>query len=229
MLFSTQPNYIVYSLEFITMNQLQVQEGKYICIYGSNDINWTLEFNEKMKEIKREGIQIEMVYVGLRTVRQHVRKILATIEQQQNLFNSLSLTKIPFFWLRLESIRRSKLRQGARIDTDNVLKEVTSILDMDENNDEGWALMGRGTSMDSVVRLEGNKLMECLNKFSEWGENVRKLGFLGALKTAIEPPCGKPCGDHFHDHVISYNEKWKEEMVLCPKCRHPMKKFVIYK
>ncbi|BBG94003.1 hypothetical protein Prudu_002179 [Prunus dulcis] len=206
-----------------------VEEGRNICIYGSDSIDWIVEFTAKMEIIKSAGVQLEMVYVGKRnSSQQDMRNISATVSYKK-LSSALPPMKTHFFWLRLESIRRSKLRlRKPANSTDNVLDEASALLDADDN-DKNWAVIGRGSDsmMQDIVRLEGPDLMECLNKFPKWGENVGELGFLGALRHALEPSVlPEPCG---HFDVTLPGKEQGEGGVVCGKCKHLMKKFVVYK
>ncbi|KAM0962017.1 hypothetical protein ACFX13_021633 [Malus domestica] len=203
----------------------RVEEGRNICIYGSNSIDWIVEFTAKMEIIKSAGVQLEMVYVGKRNSTPLVKDILANVRYKK-LSSALPSMKTHFFWLRLESIRRSKLRLGKPENyTDNVLDEVSALLDID-NNDENWAVIGRGSNSIDIIRLEGPKIMECLDLFPSWGGNLAELGFFGALRHALAPPIlPKPCG---HDFTHPSKEQG-EGVIVCGKCKHPMKKFVMYK
>lgn len=180
-----------------------------------------MEFNAKMKKIRSDGVQLEMVYVGNRNLNEQVGHSLAVINEEMHR-NVLSFTKLHFFWRRLESMRRSKLQLRQAINSDHILEEVSALLGTDDN---GWAVIGRGSTAD-IVRLQGNKAMDCLDKFPEWGENVTKLGFLGALRIALEPPpLAGPCN---HSMVIPYADGSTEGIVVCDKCKRPMKKYVVY-
>ncbi|KAK3006344.1 hypothetical protein RJ639_017493 [Escallonia herrerae] len=64
-----------------------------------------------MKEIKSAGVQLEVIYVGRRNSSEHVRNILAVIDED-DLYGSLTLIQIKLFWLRLESMRKSLLNLG---------------------------------------------------------------------------------------------------------------------
>lgn len=175
-----------------------------------------------MKEIKSTGVQLEMVYVGNRNrPDDHVRNILASITEEK-LTGSLSFTTTQFFWLRLESMRRSKLRLRKTADNDHILDEVSALLNF---SDSGWAVIGKGSSTD-IVQLQGKELMQRLNLFSQWGKNVAKLGFSGAIRSALEPSSlPGPCS---HSTVIPYAEGLIEGTVICEKCKLPMKKFFVY-
>ena len=136
-----------------------------------------------MKEIKSTGVQLEMVYAGNRNrPDDHVKNILASIAEEK-LTGSLSFTTTQFFWLRLESMRRSKLRLRKTAGNDHILDEVSALLDF---SDSGWAVIGEGSSTD-IVQLQGKELMQRLNLFSQWGNNVAKLGFSGAIRSALGP------------------------------------------
>ncbi|KAM6562374.1 hypothetical protein CsatB_022372 [Cannabis sativa] len=207
-----------------------VNENRYICIYGSEDIDWILEFNSKLKKIRNSGLQLEMVYVGTRNESEKIQKFLSLIQEgdlRDSLF-SLCLTKRRSFWLRLESIIRSKLKLGYSLDTDQALQEASALVN-NENSNKSWVAIGRGSSND-IVRVEGSKMMECLNRFLEWEAKVGKLGFLGALRTAIDPPLSdEPCGHESKTIPYGEEEELVEDMRVCEKCKLPWKKFVIYK
>ncbi|GMJ13242.1 hypothetical protein like AT1G67790 [Hibiscus trionum] len=202
-----------------------VEEGRNICLYGSENLDWIREFNAKMKDIKDAGMQLEMIYVGKNNPDEHIKQILSFIngEIQSNL---LSFTKIELFWLRLESMRRSKSRLGNNASTestDHVLAEVLALL---HNNDvNGWTVFGKGLSTD-IVRVQGDEIIRCSNLFRQWGENVARLEFIDALRTVLEPPLVEgPCD---HTQVVPYSEGLRQGDIVCHKCKRLMKKFTIY-
>ncbi|KAJ4848711.1 hypothetical protein Tsubulata_042470 [Turnera subulata] len=198
-----------------------VEEGRNICLYGSDSLEWVREFNAKLKPIRSSGVQLEVLYVGDRNINEKVRHILAIINEEMH-SSLLSITKINFFWLRLECMRRSKLRQGRATDSDHILAEVTALLDSDG---QGWAVVGTGTTV-GTIKLQGSDGIECLSRFPVWGENVAKLGLLGALKSALEPtPVAGPC---YHCEKVPYADGSMEGTVLCSNCSRPMKKYIIY-
>ncbi|XP_038713782.1 protein SIEVE ELEMENT OCCLUSION C [Tripterygium wilfordii] len=201
-----------------------VDEGRNICIYGSENLDWIKEFHAKILLIKSSRVQLEMVFVGKRNLSENVKSILDIIRvgKHKSLF---SFTTIYLFWLRLECMRRSKQQSGKTSKTDNILENMSALLEVDDEA-VGWAVIGRGSSAD-VVRLHGEKLMETLNSFPEWAENVGKLGFLGALRTAIEPPPPLP-GPCNHVSVVPFDKGLIEGTVLCEKCKRPMKISVVY-
>ncbi|KAK9117380.1 hypothetical protein Sjap_016327 [Stephania japonica] len=206
---------------------LRVQQGKPVCLYGSDDLNWIREFTSVIKDITSTGIQLELVYVGCRKPGENVSKIL-TVIAQENLSSYLSHHNIQYFWLHLESIIRSKSRLGKTVDDDRVLKEITFLMDdRDMETVNGWALFGEGTSSDTVL-LRGRQLMDQLKLHSLWEEDIGILGFSGALKRALEPPVlAETC---YNCSIAPYTDEALSggTMVFCEKCKNPMKKFVFY-
>ena len=176
-----------------------------------------------MKEITKAGLQMETVYFGKRNPIENERNIMATIDSEK-LSGSLSFTRMHLFWRRLESMRRSILQLGKTLNTDHILEEVVALLDKDDDNGQGWAVMGSGHSM---LRLEGARLMDCLNLFSVWGDKVGKLGLVGAVKYALEPTVEHRC----QSSVLPFDEGLLDEkvVVVCNECKRPMEKFVLYK
>ncbi|KAJ4961461.1 hypothetical protein NE237_021371 [Protea cynaroides] len=204
-----------------------VKERRTLCLYGSDDIEWIREFICMMKEIKSAGVQIELVYVGKRDLDEHMRDILDTIAEGKLGDISLSYPKIHFFWLRFESMKRSKLRLGRSSDDDGILKEVSSLLNPNDS-DNGWAVMGEGSSTD-VIKFQGRQLIECLKLFQRWANDIENLGFLGAMRNAIEPqpfPAAKHSANR--SSVIPYGEGLTTGTVVCEECKRPMEKHILY-
>ncbi|THG20824.1 hypothetical protein TEA_016261 [Camellia sinensis var. sinensis] len=203
-----------------------VEEDQNICIYGSNNIDWIREFNAKMRNMTSAGLQLKMVYVGKKNSSDdHMKNILATMYEEK-LTSSLTCTKIYFFWLRLESMRRSKLRLGHTDDhKDEILKQLSELLDTNDESEKGWVLLGKESSTETL-KLQGRKIMECMDLFPVWGENVAMLGLVGAITTAIEPPLlVEPCS---HSNIIQFVEGLKDT-TICDKCKRLLEKFVVYK
>ncbi|KAK4256637.1 hypothetical protein QN277_006338 [Acacia crassicarpa] len=200
-----------------------VEEGKNLCIYGSDNLGWIRQFNGKIEELKRQGLQLEAIYVGTNQFSGHVKEIMKTLGNEYSPSNSLLFTKAQFFWLRLESMRRSRMRLG-KTSSDQVLAELSALLDIKERN-EGWVMIGRGNSSDSI-RLQGRQIMECLDQYAEWGDNVEPLGLVGAIKNFLQPPIVEgPCS---HSYLVPSSQAQIDGTVLCGVCKRPMKKYVVY-
>ncbi|CAI0425923.1 unnamed protein product [Linum tenue] len=205
-----------------------VEEGRNICIYGSENLDWINELNTKAREIMSCGIQLEMVYVGSSNIiSENVGKTSDIIHQTIHR-NLLSSTKVRFFWLRIESLRRSKLQQGGRLRIDHILQDVSALLQHhDDGNDKGgWIAIGSGTA-EEIVRLEGRKAIELLSKVHEWGENVGKKGFLGAIRASVQVP--KPTPHHCNRLILPGSTGSIPDRVVCAECGRPMEKFIMYR
>ncbi|XP_050204268.1 protein SIEVE ELEMENT OCCLUSION C [Mercurialis annua] len=202
-----------------------VEEGRNICIYGSENIDWIRKFNAKFQEIRNFGVQLEMVYVGNKNLTELIRNILAIINVEMH-SNVLSFSKLHLFWLRIESIQRSKLRMTESIGSDHIQEEISELLDI---NNEGWVIVGRGSSSTTgeIVKLEGTKMTKCLDRFSEWRDSVAKLGFLGALRNTLDPP-PTPTEHCSHSNILPYAEGLLEGIVVCENCKRPMEQFIVY-
>lgn len=177
-----------------------------------------------MKQVKSAGVGLEMVYVGKNKASSDVRDVLTTINNEMHA-SILSFTAIKYFWVRLESMRDSKLRLGKKAETDPILAEVTELLDM-SNKGAGWALIGGGPA-DGYIRLHGREVTEWFDQFPKWGGNVRLFGLVDALRNAIEPAmCAVPCN---HTDIVPYSQELGQGTKVCPRCkRSVMKKFIIY-
>ncbi|XP_020220653.1 protein SIEVE ELEMENT OCCLUSION C [Cajanus cajan] len=198
-----------------------VEQGKNICLYGSENLVWIQQFNDKITELKRAGLQMETIYVGNRQIGEHVKQIIAR-SGEINLSDPLSFSSVQFFWLRLESMRRSKLRLGKTPSSDYVLAELSALLDMDDG-EEGWTVIGRGGSTD-VIRLQGmQQVMEFLR------ENIVNLRFSCAPRNfQLDPDFVVGSCTHSYFVPSRENERLSQGTVICQECKRPMKKFVVY-
>ena len=126
----------------------QVEQGKNICLYGSENLVWIQQFNDKIIEIKQPGLQLETIYVGNSQSGENVKQIMAR-SGEKSFSDPLSFTNVQYFWLRLESMRRSKLRLGKTPSSDHVLAELSTLLDMDDR-EEGWAVIVEGAKSNVI-------------------------------------------------------------------------------
>lgn len=205
--------------------QWQIKEGRIICLYGSNNLEWIREFTNLIKNITRAGVSLELIYVGHSNLGGHVGDIVSAIAKEK-LSGYLSLTKMQFFWIRLKSMISSKSHLGIRkdIQDDRVMKEITSLLSLDAR-EKGWAVMGEGSSID-IITLHGRKLIECLALFQIWGDHIEKVGFLGAIRTALDP---LPHVEHCNQFkIIPHADDSQEGAVICEECKRPMSKNILY-
>ncbi|GER55998.1 calcium-dependent phospholipid-binding protein [Striga asiatica] len=110
-----------------------VEEGRELCIFGSDNLDWIRDFNAKMKLIN-----LEMIY--------NVKAIVDTIYREK-LCYSLYLGKMKMFWFRLEAIKRSVDRQNITVRLDEISSRVAELLKTGGN----WAVIGGGFSNDAIM------------------------------------------------------------------------------
>ncbi|KAK4399671.1 protein SIEVE ELEMENT OCCLUSION C [Sesamum angolense] len=180
--------------------------------------------NSREKELwEQENCMLDLIINGISpSLTQWVEegKNIYTIDQEK-ICTSLTFHKVQFFWLRLERIKRLI---SAYQDSDKTSKELAEFLDFNRN--ENWAIIGQGSSTD-VLKLDAEKLKECLDLLPLWCKNVTTMGLVGAIKSGCEPSsAGGTCN---HSELFPYEEGLVNKTVICGSCKSPMEKFVLYK
>ncbi|XP_042023246.1 protein SIEVE ELEMENT OCCLUSION C-like isoform X2 [Salvia splendens] len=200
-----------------------IEQGRNLCIYGSDNIDWIRNFSKKIKKIRALGFDLEAVYVGCKNPGENVRNIMHTIDQE-DLSSSITFSSVDFFWFRLETLKISIGQQGQAGRCDEIEARVGELLD--SGSKDGWGVIGKGWSKD-VVMLEQGVLEQGLEALQMWRGNETVTGLAGALRAALEGPGdGRGCR---HDEVVEYEEGLAEKTKICGQCRVPMEKFVVYK
>ncbi|XXG49464.1 hypothetical protein AAC387_Pa02g3643 [Persea americana] len=209
----------------IDPNILQwIREGRYICLYGGEDIEWIRRFTSSMRRAALEArIPLEMIYVGKSNPKERIRKIVNIITDEKLSGTWHDLVMIWYFWVRLESMWYSKMHHGRTIDIDPIMQEVLTLLSFD-GSDQGWALLSHAST--EIVRANGKILLECLAQFDSWKMNIEHEGFIPALINALTPL-------HTHEHctrlILPGTTGIIQENVVCAECRRPMEKFILYR
>ncbi|WOL11313.1 hypothetical protein Cni_G20075 [Canna indica] len=202
-----------------------VREGRHVCLYGGEDIDWIRRFTTALRRVSQEAqVPIEMVYVGKSSPRDRVRKAINVIASEKLSGYWQDPVMVWFFWVRLESMWHSKMQHGRSIENDPIMQEVMTMLSFD-GGDEGWAVISRG-SMD-MVKAHGRKMVECLNTWDTWKANVRtKEDFVPALSNALLP---FHTTEHCSRLILPGDVGRIKERVVCAECKRPMEKFVLYR
>lgn len=202
----------------------QVSAGKYICLYGGDDMDWIRKFTSAAKSMARTlGIPLEMMYVGKANPGQRVRKINKSI-YEENLSNILAdPTIIWFFWVRLESMWHSKLQQNKTVETDQIMMEIMRILSYD-SSDQGWAVISQGTI--KMTQGKGDSFLKCVNEFDEWKENVNEKGVLPAMDEYIQ---GIQQPHHCNRLILPGVDGTVPDKIVCAECGETMEKFYMYR
>ncbi|KAJ0249863.1 Protein SIEVE ELEMENT OCCLUSION A [Hirschfeldia incana] len=212
----------------------QLVDGKYICVYGGEDMQWIRNFTSLWRSVaKAANIQIEMVYVGKRNPKNGLQPIINTI-REENLSHTLpDIFQIWFFWARVESMweskqrmlkaQKTKGREGFKEEEkDLVLQEIVALLGFGGEGD-GWGLVSK--TADLMVRAKGNLFSKGLAEFNEWEVNIPTHGFLKALNDHLLmrlPP------HHCTRFMLPETAGIIPDEVECAECRRTMEKYYLY-
>ncbi|KAI9177381.1 hypothetical protein LWI28_014490 [Acer negundo] len=200
-----------------------IREGKYIFLYGGNDVEWVRKFTMAARTVSNSArIPLEMVYVGKSSKREQVRRVLAAIKVEKLSYYWEDLTMVWFFWTRLESMLFSKIQLGRADDMDPMMQEIKKLISYDR--DGGWALLSKGSQI--VVNGHGTTVLPALLEYDMWREHILTKGFDKSLKDhhdklySIAHPCSR---FEFSTHGGRIPESMK-----CPECQRIMEKFTTF-
>ncbi|KAG5254353.1 protein SIEVE ELEMENT OCCLUSION [Salix suchowensis] len=198
-----------------------IKEGKYIFLYGGDDIEWARKFTNNARAVAQAaGIPLEMVYVGKsRNRREKILRLMATITVEKLSYIWQDLTMIWFFWTRLESMLYSKIQLGDLDDHDPMMQEIKKLLSYDREG--GWAVLSNGSNI--VVNGHSSTILPALMEYDLWKDQVLVKGFDLALEEhhrtihGISHPC---CRFDFPMTMGRIPETMK-----CPECNRAMENF----
>ncbi|WCJ18066.1 Protein SIEVE ELEMENT OCCLUSION B [Euphorbia peplus] len=200
-----------------------IKEGKYIFLYGGDDMEWIRKFTSSAKAVARAAqIPLEMVYVGKSTKRDKVQRATSTITVEKLSYVWQDMTMIWFFWTRLESMLFSKIQLGKIDEHDPMMQEIKKLLSYDKEG--GWAVLSRGSNV--VVNGHSTTVLPTLIEYDMWKEHVPVKGFDLSFKDhhdklhAIAHPC---CRFEFSSTTSRIPERLK-----CPECHRAMEKLITF-
>ncbi|KAH9618621.1 hypothetical protein KSS87_012020 [Heliosperma pusillum] len=200
-----------------------IAQGKHICVYGGEDIDWIRRFTTITRQRARAaGIEMELVYVGKSNAKERIRKNISIIHKEQLSEYWADPTSYWYFWTRLECMLYSKMQHGEDVERDRIMQEVMTILSYD-GSDQGWATIWLGSEM---ARSKGDNILECFSKYEEWEENARVNGFVPALRDyllQLHTP------HHCNRLILPGVEGGIPEKVVCAECGRPMEKYFMYR
>ncbi|KAK7851866.1 protein sieve element occlusion b [Quercus suber] len=111
-----------------------VSDGKIICLFGGEDIEWVRKFTNTARTVARAAnVPIEMLYVGKSNPREKVRKNNSIIAAENLSQRLTDLTLIWFFWVRLESMWHNKIQHGKSVENDSIMQEIMTMLSFDRS------------------------------------------------------------------------------------------------
>ncbi|KAE8023575.1 hypothetical protein FH972_009253 [Carpinus fangiana] len=200
-----------------------VSEGKYICLYGGDDMEWVRKFTLALRGVAQAAkIQLEMLYVGKSNPRVKVRKNNTTIVVEKLSHVLQDTTLIWFFWARLESMWYSKEKHGKSVENDTIMQEIMAMLSFDRS-DQGWAVISKGSA--ELVRAKGDTILPALIGFDSWKEKVGEIGFVPALNQHLS-------ANRTPHHCTPLIQSWTPGIIpkrmICAECGLPMEKILVY-
>ncbi|CAL8994110.1 unnamed protein product [Prunus brigantina] len=213
-----------------------IAEGKYICLYGGEDMEWIRNFTRAAKKVAAEsGIQLELLYVGKSKPKEKVVKNIMTTIQFEKLSHTLEWNLIWFFWVRLESMWQSRgqqlqteaLRSGRLTDSlksDAVMQGIISMLSFG-SSDRGWAVIGTGSA--GMSKANGEHMFRSLNEFNLWNRRVNEIGFVPALNEYLDGVYKQ--APHHCTNLILPATGLMPETVACAECGRLMERFTMFR
>ncbi|XP_052197896.1 protein SIEVE ELEMENT OCCLUSION B-like isoform X6 [Diospyros lotus] len=199
-----------------------IKEGKYVFMYGGDDIEWIRRFTTRAKAVaKTVGIPLEMVYVGKSHKKEPVRRV-TTIIEAENLSYAWQELMVWFFWTRLESMLFSKIQLGKVDEHDQMMQEIKKLLSYDKSG--GWAVLSRGSEV--VVNGHFTTMMSTVVDFDKWKDRVELDGFPTSFKGYHNKllmdthPCSR-----FEFPITAGRIP---DNLKCPECQRFMEKFLTF-
>ncbi|KAJ0905722.1 putative sieve element occlusion [Helianthus annuus] len=200
-----------------------VRDGKYIFLYGGDDIEWIRKFTSSARAMANAaGIQLEMAYVGKSKKKENVRRAIATINVEKLSYCWQDTALIWFFWTRLESMLFSKIQLKRADDQDLIMLQIKKLLSYDK--DGSWALLCKGSQI--LTNGHGSTMLQTPVDFERWKPDIPSIGFDSSFK-------------QYHDklHVEANNCCRFEfpiaagripEGMRCPECHRLMEKHIAF-
>lgn len=197
--------------------------GKYICLYGGDDLEWIRKFTTMAKDFaKAAGIELELLYVGKNNAKDRVRRTSQTVIQEKLSYCLEEPVLFWYFWTRLESMLYSKLQRGKSMENDQIMQEVMTILSYD-GSDKGWAIFCRG---NDIARAKADPAVETLSGYNEWEDDAKEIGPVPAMKKHLQK-IHTP--HHCSRLILPGVAAGIPEKVVCAECGRIMEKFIMYR
>nr|GMD92572.1 protein SIEVE ELEMENT OCCLUSION B-like [Ipomoea batatas] len=162
-----------------------IQQEKYIFLYGGNHMKWVQEFTSKVREVgSKTQLNIELAYVGR---NKKIRGIIA--EKRMSHSPLRNSTSVWWFWTRLRSMFLSRIHYldvtncpVNEYNNDEILQGLKKLLAYESTNTtiEGWTLLSKGAKV--IVCGHGIKMLQVMNEYQIWKENIAPKGFGQAFK-----------------------------------------------
>ncbi|XP_061366082.1 protein SIEVE ELEMENT OCCLUSION B-like [Gastrolobium bilobum] len=201
-----------------------ITEGKFICLYGGEDLEWIETFTTTAMNVAKAGkFQLEMVYVGKSNAKERMQRMINTFATRKFSYYWSNVTPIWFFWARLESMLYSKLQHGKTVENDQIMSEVMTVLSFD-GSDRGWAIFCRGPS--EMARAKGDTALTSLKDFDKWKHKIDEVGLVPALKDYLDQ---LHTTHHCNSLILPGSTGGIPQKVVCAECGRQMEKYFMYR
>ncbi|XP_031108150.1 uncharacterized protein LOC116012663 isoform X2 [Ipomoea triloba] len=204
----------------------------YIFLYGGNDINWIRGFTSKVHQLcSKIQLKVKLAYVGKNMI---IRSIVD--KEKMSLCALDDSYVVGRFWTRLQSMFLSRIYYLDSINhfdeecNDEILQGLKKLLAYEGKNTriEGWALLSKGNKV--VVCGHGAKILQVINDYEIWKENIATKGFDEAFKDHHETPLTSSSLKSHSCCALEYPTTLNKipENEKCPECSYSMHKFVTF-
>ncbi|XP_019156840.1 PREDICTED: uncharacterized protein LOC109153404 isoform X2 [Ipomoea nil] len=207
-----------------------IREGKYIFLYGGNNIKWIREFIFKVREVaSKTQMNFELAYIGKnKMIRGIINKERMSHCALDNSFG------VWWFWARLRSMFLSRIQYlemtnhlVKEYNNDEILQGLKKLLSYETNNatTEGWTLLSKGSEV--VVCGHGSKMLQAMNDCEIWKENIAATKSFGqAFKDHHEMLSKNKHSCCTLEYPITLSKIPENER--CPECSRRMQKFLTF-
>ncbi|XP_024023960.1 protein SIEVE ELEMENT OCCLUSION B-like [Morus notabilis] len=204
-----------------------INEGRYICLYGGEDMEWIRKFTRIAKDVAREsGITLELLYVGKNKGKERITKNIIDLITNENLSRSLDWNLIWYFWLRLESMWNSKgqFANPENVKNDLIMQGIIAMLSYG-SSDQGFAVISRG--FGQMAKGNGEHMFKGLAEHGRWRKRETEISFVPALdeylrKIHLDAP-------HHCTSLILPGTGAMPDTVACAECGRLMEKYTMFR
>ncbi|KAJ7947177.1 protein SIEVE ELEMENT OCCLUSION B-like [Quillaja saponaria] len=176
-----------------------IKEDKYIFFYGGKDKDCIQKLKESIDTfIKETKVSMDTSFA------QYTIELFQLGENDPNILAD--------FWTNIESLFVTKARDL----TDKNTKEVLKLFSL--KNESAWVFLVKGSRL--VLTAVGNTILQTLEKFDEWKQNVPSKGFEGALLEYFKKVCSQ-AETCIHLYIQGAPESIPG-VLTCPNCARVM-------
>ncbi|KAK9691601.1 hypothetical protein RND81_09G207000 [Saponaria officinalis] len=194
-----------------------IREGKYIFVYGGDDIDWIRKFTTQARAVANAlKIPLEMVYVGRSHNKELVRRVCAIIMVEQLSHCWQEPSWVWYFWTRIESMIHSKVKLEKIDDHGDIILQEIQRLHSHDKTHGGWALLSKGSSI--LVHGPGKIALTALEEIEKWRGEGMEPGYINHFVGHYMKMF--PC----HRLDFPANVKIPNSM-FCSDCRRSMQKY----